>query len=1177
MLATNDVGRRMSEMSGRSSQDTGELPFFGKKNETTVAELSLAAITQSATPKASGAAASPMDGPQDGIVALTTLSRPKSSHTSPAGSASGSRYHAAPRHKPDSNRERVYAPTAEGAASKTTIEPTAEVQALSEQVIVVPKGGVMSKLRAAGAADAAAANALRKGRRSKSSKSAMNKSEHRNERSISSTKAAENHTSKPVGAKHSDTVSVKNKHAIASAPANDSVTTQHGLNNLASLATQDSRREPVHSVNDRHNRAVRNKAYRRKRGKKTATKGVPSRKHSTAHDSSLHSYTSHKRPHRSTSSREPRGHNVQLSDTLISLELRRKRSTKTPGSEDEEVDSTPPTHSRTWPSTFSSQNEVTSSLPNTATEGTYEKFSSVGSSGRHDSSLELVNLSTITVGMVVSAEGHGFTYVPSYDYSISSFSAANSTYESARRAIHTFSDNMQDMSPQSTDESKRENTQVGGGYEHSTVRGGSDAANSTQNGSAASGIKEIERGASGVVGLNTKTSRVSTVSVETFEAQNRKLLEGLQTEMTAERVSADDWWPSLLGYDALINKESAASANDTVSVEEKKYIDFTNERHEDDDIDPTDGKSDFRTANSDHELDHRLREVSKTSSLSSETPNFVSSVTSELRSSSMTEGYTTESQAHSYTESLPKEKNLVYHQSTVESSVVAIGKTNKNEIMTVSPPQLEVRKISTSTDAPEAELTAFTATFIYASENGNLVDAMSKTPQKPVENTLEDGYASLVQLEVNFASRRKETNKTKAPTADVVPSFQTIFEKSSRKPSTESTQQNQGYASHSSPSIIWSSGRKMRPVSEDKEAAHPILVHVITSTSSATNDTLDISLAGGNTAGLAQTTALNAENDDEDDDEESDDETRASTTSQTKTSLNALTPRTGLNRTVTTTETRKSSTRKPAAPVMGKRTSIFNVFQTTHLNLTFRTSDATKRIKVNAISRLSVTNKAGGIFPIGSVMTLMPNQSFDASKNPYTMNNSTRVAGTDLKSDKKLNNATLTAPTQRPSSIRLPAVPSQSIVMRESTTTTATPRSRKGDENNSSVKVNDNGSIWRRIFPPQNASSLVTKMTAPTDSGAGVENYYDDSRNETSSSGSGEVDDSHGEPKTRNRRIFGEIRITSKSSKKPDMFQTEYYYDDTPSRKREEPTTDDITEPGYESIPAQEAIDDLFS
>ncbi|KAL1480856.1 hypothetical protein MTO96_050697 [Rhipicephalus appendiculatus] len=142
MLATNDVGRRMSDMSGRSSQDTvdsqgestvgsaeenqiippppaprrrrvrcllpmllamfvvlvgvvatpvvvfvldgkGELPFFGKKNETTVAELSLAAITPTAAPKASGPTASPMDGPQEGIVALTTLSRPKSSHASP--------------------------------------------------------------------------------------------------------------------------------------------------------------------------------------------------------------------------------------------------------------------------------------------------------------------------------------------------------------------------------------------------------------------------------------------------------------------------------------------------------------------------------------------------------------------------------------------------------------------------------------------------------------------------------------------------------------------------------------------------------------------------------------------------------------------------------------------------------------------------------------------------------------------------------------------------------------------------------------------------------------------------------------------------------------------------------------------------------------------------------------
>ncbi|KAL1480853.1 hypothetical protein MTO96_050694 [Rhipicephalus appendiculatus] len=121
------------------------------------------------------------------------------------------------------------------------------------------------------------------------------------------------------------------------------------------------------------------------------------------------------------------------------------------------------------------------------------------------------------------------------------------------------------------------------------------------------------------------------------------------------------------------------------------------------------------------------------------------------------------------------------------------------------------------------------------------------------------------------------------------------------------------------------------------------------------------------------------------------------------------------------------------------------------------------------------------------------------------------------------------------------------------------------------------GSTSSLVVPPQNASSSVTKTTASSDSGVGVENYYDDSKNETSSSGSAEVDDSHGEPKTRNRRIAGEISVTTKSSKKADVFQTEYYYDDTPSRKTEESTTQDITEPGYESVPEQEAIDELFS
>ncbi|KAL1480855.1 hypothetical protein MTO96_050696 [Rhipicephalus appendiculatus] len=131
----------------------------------------------------------------------------------------------------------------------------------------------MSKLRAAGAGDAAAANALRKARRSKSSHSAVKKSEHRDDSSVLSTKTAENHSSKPVGAKHSDAVTVKDHRAIATTAVNDNATTEDGLNNLASVSVLVSRREPLHSISERHNRVARKKAYRRKRGKKESCNG----------------------------------------------------------------------------------------------------------------------------------------------------------------------------------------------------------------------------------------------------------------------------------------------------------------------------------------------------------------------------------------------------------------------------------------------------------------------------------------------------------------------------------------------------------------------------------------------------------------------------------------------------------------------------------------------------------------------------------------------------------------------------------------------------------------------------------------------------------------------------------------------------------------------------------------
>lgn len=1235
MLATNDVGRRMSDMSGRSSQDTvdsqgentlgsteenqiippppapqrrrvrcllpmllamfvvlvgvvatpvvvfvldgkGELPFFGKKNETTVAELSLAAITQNATPKASGAAASPMHGPQEGIVALTRPPRPKSSHATPAGSAAGSRYHAAPHHKSDSNRERVYAPTVEGTAGRTTIGATAEVQALSEQVIVVPKGGVMSKLRAAGAADAAAANALRKAHRSKSSHSAVNKSEHRDDNKTTSTTIAGNHTPKTVGAKDNDFAGVTIQHVIASAAANDSGTTKDGLNHLPSVAALGSIRQPLHSISERHNRVARKNAYRRKRGRKSTTMGATSKKRSTTHASSLDSHTDHE----GASSKRPRGRNLQISNTLVSFELRRKGSTRSSGSGEAKAHSTQSIHSRSSPPTSSGQSEDALSLLSTRTVVKLGGIASTISSSRRDTHVELANVSANTVRAEPSSENYNFTKAPSYKYSVSLFLAGNSSFEPALRATQTVADSAHySASPQSTEESKRkDDTHVDGGHERSIVTGGSAGEVRKRSASSRRGIKETERQTSSVGALNEQTTIVPTAVVDKSNAQNRKLPETLKPVTTPERVTSDDWRDSLFVSDTLANKRSLPTANHTTPNDEKKFVDFTNERREDSDVELIGNKSYVKTANDNRELDYSSNEVSEESALS-QTQNFASLVTSKMPASSIiTLGHTSKSEAHYYTGSSKKKQNLVHNGSEVESGISATDETHKNEITRASPPVIEVRKISPSTAAPAGELLE---TAVAAPKNGSLGDAMSYTSQKLHERAFEDDNAGLVALEVNFASRMKGTNKTSATTTSALPSSQAILGASRRRPSNDATPQNAGYASHTSPSAM-SSEHGIRPLRGDSAVARPADAQANTSTSRAANITLGIRLAGGITGGRGQTTALDSEDgedDGEEDDEEGDDdESSVTTTSQTKTDLTSSIPRVVLSFTVATAKTRKGSTTKSVAAVTEQRTSQFAGPKSNNVNLTLRSTESTKRIKGNGILRLGVTSETSSPSTLGSATTLKSGQPYESAKNRETTNYSSRMAGIDRNGEKKLANETPIAPTQRPPQNRKPAAPSQSSTMRTSTALTATSRSPKGEERKSSVNVSDDGAIWRRVLPPHNASSSATKTTAQPDSGGvGVENYYDDNKNETSPSGSAEADDSHGEPKTRNRRISGEISVTTKPSKKPDVFQTEYYYDDSPSRKTEESTTQDITEPGYESVPEQEAIDELFS
>lgn len=134
-------------------------------------------------------------------------------------------------------------------------------------------------------------------------------------------------------------------------------------------------------------------------------------------------------------------------------------------------------------------------------------------------------------------------------------------------------------------------------------------------------------------------------------------------------------------------------------------------------------------------------------------------------------------------------------------------------------------------------------------------------------------------------------------------------------------------------------------------------------------------------------------------------------------------------------------------------------------------------------------------------------------------------------------------------------------------------RARLGSLHNGS----DEGSVWRTILPPKNTPT-TTKAATTSDTGVvGVE-YYDDSKNDSVSDRRADATDGHSDATLHKRRIGGEVEdSTSKAGKKSDVFQTEYYYDDAaPSSKPAQSTKDDTTVAEYENAPEQDVVDDLF-
>ncbi|KAH6932076.1 hypothetical protein HPB50_002831 [Hyalomma asiaticum] len=297
-----------------------------------------------------------------------------------------------------------------------------------------------------------------------------------------------------------------------------------------SLAAPDSSRQPLHSISLRHKRVARKKTDHRKRGKKSVTTRIAAKKRSTTHASPLHSGTDEKQFVTSLSSKVPRGRNIQISNTFVSFELRRKRSTRSTGSARENAESTSPVRSSSSPPTFSSQKEDASSTLDSPTPVKFEDASSSTGSGRHGIHAESANVSDTTLRRADAwAEHRNFTQAPNIKDRTPYIVTGHSSLEPALRGAHSVSDQVSDStSPRSSEELKREKDMlVAGSGEHSTGGGSISEGMSERTKSPRGAVKEVERQTTSVGELEN-TSEVPIAALDASKTQHPKLLETAQ-------------------------------------------------------------------------------------------------------------------------------------------------------------------------------------------------------------------------------------------------------------------------------------------------------------------------------------------------------------------------------------------------------------------------------------------------------------------------------------------------------------------------------------------------------------------------------------------------------------------------------------------------------------------------
>ncbi|KAK8768592.1 hypothetical protein V5799_014943 [Amblyomma americanum] len=1080
-----------------------------------------------------------MDAPQQGIVALSTHPRPRASRVTPGSQAASSRYHGVT-HRKDSNRERVYAPTVVGASKRTTMDGLAEVQKLTDGVIVVPKGGVMSKLRVKGEDDETT-TAPGGERHSRSSRGNGAKSGLKGATPGATVAEATVGATSRAGHKSGEAGSPLWPVVAADFTANESTATKSGTYSpsFGDAASGDSK---SHSLNERHNRRAGGKlANRRRRRKRKPSAKPTSHSGSGSSSSGVPEESSIKGP----GSAALEDLSVRDGHASMSIEVHRKASNT------KAKDATKPRPHRRRSKkprmlttvqekgTSTRSSEMPSKLQDSAT-----------SVGRDGSSSEAKHETLSSVLARTSTTGANLKFTNSKPITDDGSSVTSTTTKE-----HSASSNKRSIAPRNAidsvplDEAHIGTAEPGNG---TTEKALSERREMTHDKNV--GHPET----SGYHDFLNHSAVVSTTQLYAAKPVKPELVERNSSDSAPEQVFTNVLPRSKHAGEISETNLANTAVSYSPNPEDEKFLDFN--------INLNDTMEDFLTESSTKRPEREEQQSSRkvflthsSSGMNEVSPVAVVKLKSNASSKAFIPVTTPQILTHSETKKaydIPSWKqNFGGNDGKFSSHSNAVGGvTKKGSSATTISPELHNSTATANSGVAKAKRAA-------TARSGETLHTEGKkgahiTPSKymkPEHNDPDADSGSLLEMQVNFLSQYNRTQR--AP-------IQTTREASASPTSQERSTDSMNHTSTSHVTSL----SAINPHAGGAEWFRDGGTAVNSTTRKPVASVIPSSSAVPSSQGSKKSPSRGLEADDDDDDDDDDENEEEGTSSHWKASVQ---PRPTVPSIVIAIKAasakvwRNSSTKKATPASTGQRRA------------EMLSAEPKPKVPVRGSGNTRL-NDANGVLRLGGLLDLK--ESTAQSSQPASLVNNSET--TKMPSHVVVNStegpigqsAGKLGPASAPASHSDTAAPSLNHELSESTAPANASRSQLGEKQNSLLNSSGEGSVWRTIIPPKNGAASTTTAAA----GLGVENYYDDSKNDTSV-GSADASDGHSEPKLENRRIAGEIGSTTrKPGGKPDVFQTEYYYDDAPSSKGDKSIPADITEPGYGNPPEQEAIDDLF-